>query len=132
MAEYVTRYGKIQKSQFHWIFWAGIVVNCFFLLSIFSIFIHQGYIRNIARIAKRWPSNIASVVNVSSCFYLKMSLLLPSLLLLLLLSLLIPSLLLLSLFIMSLLLLSLLGESLVVQSLLLQSILLPSLFYHHY
>ena len=43
--------------------------------------------QNIARIAKRCPSNIASVVNVSSCLYLKMSLLLPSLLSLLLLSL---------------------------------------------
>ena len=57
---------------------------------------------NIARIAKRCPSNIASIVNVSSCLYLKMSLLLPSLLSLLLLSLLLPSLLLLSLLLLSL------------------------------
>ena len=35
---------------------------------------------NIARIAKRCPKNISSVVNVSSCFYLIMSLLLLSLL----------------------------------------------------
>ena len=60
------------------------------------------YMKNIARIAKRCPSKIASVVNVSSCLYLKMSLLLPSLL------------------------------SLLLVSLLLQSLLLPSLFYHHY
>ena len=60
------------------------------------------YTQNIARIAKRCPSNVASVVNVSSCFYLKMSLLLPSLLSLLLLSLLLPSLLLLSLLLLSL------------------------------
>ena len=54
---------------------------------------------NIARFAKRCPSNIASVFNVLSCFYLKMSLLIPSLpsplqLSLLLASLLLPSLLL--------------------------------------
>ena len=55
--------------------------------SFFKAVIEGGLELNIASITKRCPSNISSVVNLSSCFYKIMSLLLLSLLSLLLLSL---------------------------------------------
>ena len=95
--------GKVRSVKFQNV--SGfplLIVRFFFPISAFPLFtsiiekVSSGQvaysckgevIKNIARIAKRCPSNISSVVNLSSCFYF-MSLLLLSLLSLLLMSLL--------------------------------------------